>query len=100
METAMSRVEDAVIQDEIANSLLGDVAEPEVEEQPEQVDPSEQTLEDQLVDSLVSQPDQTEESEQEQFEAPESDEAEQPIEITPEAIANSIEQTDAFIREQ
>src|ERR1700719_1005905 len=95
-------VTNAEIQDEIANSLLGDEAEySDVDEQPE-TDPDEQVLSEAVEDSLVDNPEQEEteqpefEEQQEQYEQP-TEEA--PTELTPKAIQESIQSLDRAVTE-
>lgn len=96
-------VTNAEIQDDIANSLLGDEAEySDVDEQPE-TDPDEQVLSEAVEDSLVDNPEQ-EETEQPEFEEQQETEYEQPTEeapteLTPQAIQESIQSLDRAVTE-
>ena len=89
-------VRNAHSQQLIADSLLGDEVQPEVEEQPEESG-DDLTVEEWAANSLVDQPETEYVEEQEQPEQTEFEPQAEPVELTPQAVQEGIQKLDEAV---
>jgi hypothetical protein len=103
-DLAYSDVRNSEWQQSVADSLLGDEAQYEEQPEVEETDPDELSLDEQIADSLVDQPEQEVEEYEEEVEQEEeleyqSEPEQQQVEVTTQDIQASIQQLDQTVTE-